>query len=60
MQGSSRLITASGDMHLGIWDVQTAQSLGSCRGHQGSVKSVSVLPGCGDVFASGVVFMQDC
>ncbi|KAK9820123.1 hypothetical protein WJX72_006352 [[Myrmecia] bisecta] len=47
------ILTASGDQSIGLWNTADATCLGSCRGHDGSVKSISVQPNCEDVFASG-------
>eukprot|EP00798_Chlamydomonas_sp_ICE-L_P004790 gene4790-34548_t len=52
-KAGTRLLTASGDLGVGIWDVETASCLGSCLGHNSAVKSVCTLGPLGDVFASG-------
>jgi denticleless len=58
-RGDQRMLTASGDQTVRLWDVETAVAHCSFRRHQGSVKAVSVCPdghrgggGAGDVFAS--------
>ncbi|GFR39594.1 hypothetical protein Agub_g54 [Astrephomene gubernaculifera] len=47
------IYTASGHQHVGIWDTDTAKGLAVAEGHEGSVKSVSPLHLCEDVFATG-------
>ena len=47
------MLTASGDHKVGVWDTHTAQQIGLCLGHTGSVKSVHPHPGNPHVFASG-------
>jgi len=49
-----RLLTASGDQSVKLWDVETNVCHRTFKRHNGSVKAVSVRPdgGCGDVFAS--------
>ena len=52
-RGGSRMYTASGDQTVRQWDVETAAARRRFTFHRGSVKAVSVRPGCGgDVFAS--------
>ena len=53
MQGESRIYTASGNMVVGIWDTSTAQMIAFGEGHTASVRSVSALTTCEDVFATG-------
>jgi denticleless len=68
--GDGRLLTASGDQSVRLWDVETAVPFRYFRRHNGSVKSISVRPdgggGNGDggnVFAScgrdGTIAMWD-
>ncbi len=52
-QDDTRIVTASGDMTLALWDTNTAQRLATFAGHKASVKSVSPWPACHDVLASG-------
>lgn len=52
-QGDTRMLTASGDQSVSLWDTGHADLLGSFRGHSGSVKTVSPMPAVHDVFASG-------
>lgn len=50
----TKLLTASGDQSIKLWDAETEQCIVSFRGHGGSVKSVaSHRNGAGNVFASG-------
>ncbi len=53
MQEDTRILTASGDQTVALWDTNSAQRLGNFMGHTASVKSVSPWPACHDVFASG-------
>ena len=52
-QDDTRILTASGDQTVGLWDSLEARALGTARGHRGSVKAVAPCPGAPDVFASG-------
>jgi len=52
-QDDTRIVTASGDMTMALWDTNTAQRLATFAGHKASVKSVSPWPACHDVLASG-------
>lgn len=56
MQDDRRILTASGDQTLGLWDTSRAACLGVFKGHHGSVKCVRPKPDCPDVFASGLPF----
>jgi WD40 repeat protein len=38
----SQFITGSGDQTVAIWDVETKNRLGNCKGHIGSVKTVRI------------------
>ncbi|KAL4422044.1 hypothetical protein ABPG77_004860 [Micractinium sp. CCAP 211/92] len=49
----SRMLTASGDQTVSLWDTGHADLLASFRGHSGSVKTVCPMPGTHAVFASG-------
>ena len=49
----TRLLTASGDQSVKLWDAESCTSLGLFKGHKGSVKSVTVRPSCEDTFATG-------
>ncbi|KXZ55310.1 hypothetical protein GPECTOR_3g444 [Gonium pectorale] len=53
MQNDSIIYTASGHQQVGVWDTATAKGLALASGHEGSVKSVSALPLCEDIFATG-------
>lgn len=53
LQDDARIITASGDQTLRLWDTGHATCLGVFQGHDGSVKCVRAKPDCPDVFASG-------
>lgn len=53
MQGDTRMLTASGDQSLALWDTLSARRVSAFHGHGGSVKSVCPMPACHDVFASG-------
>ena len=53
MQGDTRMLTASGDQSLALWDTLSARRVSTFHGHGGSVKSVCPMPACHDVFASG-------
>lgn len=52
-QDDTRMLAASGDQTISLWDTGRADLLGAFRSHTGSVKSVCPQPGCNDVFASG-------
>lgn len=60
----SRLYSGSGDQMIGVWDTGTAGLLATLKGHNGSVKSLAVMPECEDVLASasrdGTVMLWDC
>lgn len=52
-RGDARMLTASGDQTVRLWDVETMVPHRTFRGHHGSVKAVAVRPESGgDVFAS--------
>ena len=52
-RGDARMLTASGDQTVRLWDVETMVPHRTFRGHHGSVKAVAVQPESGgDVFAS--------
>ncbi len=53
LQDDTRILTASGDQTLAMWDTGRAGCLGMFKGHHGSVKCVCTKPACPDVFASG-------
>lgn len=55
LQDDRRILTASGDQTLGLWDTSRAACLGVFKGHHGSVKCVRPKPDCPDVFASGTL-----
>ena len=48
----ARLVTASGDLTVRLYDVATQKCLAICAGHGGSVKSVRFAPRDTNVFAS--------
>ena len=52
-QDDKRMLTASGDQCLHLWDTATARGLGQFRGHNGSVKSVCPHASHHAIFASG-------
>lgn len=52
-RGDTRLLTASGDRTVAVWDTLDATRVATGVGHAGSVKSVAPRPGAPDVFASG-------
>ena len=52
-QGDLRMLTASGDQSVALWDTLSARRVSAFHGHAGSVKSVCPMPACHDVFASG-------
>uniref|UniRef100_A0A8V5G567 Uncharacterized protein n=1 Tax=Melopsittacus undulatus TaxID=13146 RepID=A0A8V5G567_MELUD len=39
--GEHRIVTASGDQTAKVWDVRAGELLGTCKGHQCSLKSVA-------------------
>ncbi|MEW5302768.1 MAG: hypothetical protein WDW36_005516 [Sanguina aurantia] len=47
------LYTASADATVRVWDAGTGACLASCIGHEGSVKSISVMPDSTHILASG-------
>lgn len=49
----SNILTASGDQAVTCWDVRRQQVVASCKGHNNSVKTISVQPFAEDCFASG-------
>ncbi|KAL4443774.1 hypothetical protein ABPG75_011511 [Micractinium tetrahymenae] len=49
----TRMLTASGDQTVSLWDTGHADLLASFRGHSGSVKTVCPMPAAHEVFASG-------
>ncbi|KAI3985633.1 hypothetical protein MKX01_033916, partial [Papaver californicum] len=49
----TRLLTASGDQHIKIWNVEERVCVGVFTGHTGSVKSVCAHPSNGDLIVSG-------
>lgn len=52
-QADAKMLTASGDQCVHMWDTASAQGLGQFRGHNGSVKSVCPSPDGLPIFASG-------
>eukprot|EP00808_Paulinella_micropora_P024693 g1285.t1 len=52
LSNDNRVATASGDQTCKVWDVATENCLYTLRGHQGSVKAVSVQEG-GNVLCTG-------
>lgn len=64
-QDDTRMLAASGDRTVSLWDTGLAAPLGTFRGHTGSVKSVCPQPVSNDVFASGrpqpgILVGRDC
>ena len=53
LQADAKMLTASGDQCVHLWDTASAQGLGQFRGHNGSVKSVCPSPDGQPTFASG-------
>lgn len=52
-QDDARMLTASGDQTVSLWDTGHADLLASFRGHSGSVKTVCPMPSTHEVFATG-------
>ncbi len=52
-QDDKRMLTASGDQCVHLWDTGSARGLGQFRGHNGSVKSVCPHASHPAIFASG-------
>ncbi|GLI60651.1 hypothetical protein VaNZ11_002851, partial [Volvox africanus] len=52
-KSDSVMYTASGHQHVGVWDTDTATALAVAEGHEGSVKCISPLHLCEDVFVTG-------
>jgi denticleless len=44
MPGENKLLTASGDQTIALWDIATEQVVSVFRGHSSSVKTVRFLP----------------
>ncbi|CAH1792154.1 unnamed protein product [Owenia fusiformis] len=53
VEQENKLLTASGDQTISLWDVDTTSCLGLFKGHSSSVKSVNFRPQDKSVFASG-------
>ena len=53
LQADAKMLTASGDQCVHMWDTASAQGLGQFRGHNGSVKSVCPNPDGQPTFTSG-------
>uniref|UniRef100_A0A7I4AZV3 Denticleless protein homolog n=1 Tax=Physcomitrium patens TaxID=3218 RepID=A0A7I4AZV3_PHYPA len=53
IQDDTRILTASGDQTVRLWDVESHKALGVMRGHSGSVKSLCAHPSNAEIFASG-------
>ncbi|XP_075386214.1 denticleless protein homolog [Tenrec ecaudatus] len=51
--GEFKLVTASGDQTARLWDVNTGELMGACRGHQCSLKSVAFSKFQTAVFCTG-------
>ncbi|XP_033000706.1 denticleless protein homolog [Lacerta agilis] len=51
--GEHKIVTASGDQTAKVWDVQTSELLGVCKGHQCSLKSVAFSKFERAVFCTG-------
>ncbi|XP_018410422.1 PREDICTED: denticleless protein homolog [Nanorana parkeri] len=51
--GEHKLVTASGDQTAKLFDVKAGELIGECRGHQGSLKSVSFSKFEKAVFCTG-------
>lgn len=48
----SQIVTSSGDMSCGLWDIETGQQCTSFLGHTGDVMALSLSPHC-RAFVSG-------
>ncbi|KAG0603589.1 hypothetical protein M758_10G105300 [Ceratodon purpureus] len=53
IQEDTRMLTASGDQTIRLWDVESHAAMGVMRGHSGSVKSLCAHPSNAELFASG-------
>lgn len=53
IRDDTRILTASGDQTIRLWDVQAKECLGVMKGHTGSVKSLCSHPLQSDLFVSG-------
>ncbi|XP_013408542.1 denticleless protein homolog [Lingula anatina] len=51
--GENKILTASGDQTIALWDVETSQKLAVFRGHTSSVKSISSRWNDPYIFSSG-------
>ncbi|XP_069464629.1 denticleless protein homolog [Ambystoma mexicanum] len=51
--GEHKLVTASGDQTAKLWDVRAGELIGSCKGHQCSLKSVAFSKFEQAVFCTG-------
>lgn len=49
---ASQIVTSSGDMSCGLWDIETGQQVTSFMGHTGDVMALSLSPHC-RAFVSG-------
>lgn len=47
-----QIVTSSGDMSCGLWDIETGQQVTSFMGHTGDVMALSLSPHC-RAFVSG-------
>ncbi|CAI0456235.1 unnamed protein product, partial [Linum tenue] len=53
IKDDARILTASGDQSIQLWDVQGKKCIGVLLGHTGSVKSLSSHPTNSDLLVSG-------
>lgn len=49
---ATQIVTSSGDMSCGLWDIETGQQVTSFMGHTGDVMALSLSPHC-RAFVSG-------
>lgn len=54
----SKMLTSSGDLSCGFWDITTSRMVSRFTGHNGDVMFVSVSPNGGQTFVSGACDAQ--